>query len=594
MENRESAVEYSVQADISRPRFSWARVGAAVGVFVGLALVAGRFYQNNFDGLWSREAIDQAQIADQIASGAGYTTRFIRPFNVALVPRGLDYHTEINHAPIYPHVLAAAFKVRSISDQVAAWTSLAFLFATLVAAYFLGGILFDWRAGLLAASALGVNAAVLRIGTGGQQWTMAALWFTLLLIVLALHHRAQPNAGMWMCAARAFAAAVCTVLLYMTHHVLIFVALPAAIFFGVTGAWRKLSLIVYAAAAVLMSAPWAYRNYEYTGIPVLGVNAWDLMSNTSAYPGDALYRSTSAEPREIGTLLLFPIEHFSAFAQKLVDGSAQQISAMVAVFGFVVIGFALVSVLYRFRNPSANAVRGLMYGLLPAGVVSFALYSAGTDAVVIFAPVFAVFASAYFLLLLDARKLHAFYKRVLVGCFVLLSASQTIAPLFWAGLSHPTAASNKPAHDYARMLASRGVQYPIYADAPWIFAYRCKWMSAWVPLTDADFTAMSAVGFPLGVIILTPESDNYSTDEIWYVLHKVRMWREYIRDPKDAVRQILEMARGKIRDKSLPAKYIQRLKRQFAVSKSLDGFVPQPQDPLLPDDIQVFVREGAE
>jgi hypothetical protein len=116
-------------------------------------------------------------------------------------------------------------------------------------------------------------------------------------------------------------------------------------------------------------------------------------------------------------------------------------------------------------------------------------------------------------------------------------------------------------------------------------------MSAWVPTTDADFTAMSAVGFPLGVIMLTPESDNYSSDEIWYVLHKVRMWREYIRDPNDAVRQILEMARGKIKDKSLPAKYIQRLKRQFAVSKSLDGFVPQPQDPLLPDDIQVFVRQ---
>ena len=585
------AVQQSVQAGIKTPRVSWARVGAVIGVFVGLALVAGRFYQVNFDGIWSREAIDQAQIADQIASGAGYTTRFIRPFNAALIPQELDYHTEINHAPIYPHVLAAAFRLRSVSDQVVVWTSLAFLFAALAGAYLLGAILFDWRAGLLAASALGVNASVLRIGMGGEQWTMAALWFTALVIVLALHHRSQPDERVWASAARAAAAAVCTVLLYMTHHILVFAALPVAVYFGLTGPRRKLSLAVYIAAVFLMAAPWSYRNYQYTGFPILGVNAWDLMANTSAYPDDTLYRSTDPEFRRVSRPVLFPIEYFGAFAQKLLSGAGRMMSAAAGVFGFAVVGFLLVSTLYRFRSPSANAVRGLMYGMLPLGVICLALYSAPPDAVFVFAPVCAVFAAEYFMLLLDAKKLHVFYARVLIGCFVLLSAGRTIAPLFWAGADEPDVWKNKPAHDYCKMLAARNVRYPIYTDAPWISAYRCKWMSAWVPTTDADFTAMSAVGFPLGVIMLTPESDNYSSDEIWYVLHKVRMWREYIRDPNDAVRQILEMARGKIKDKSLPAKYIQRLKRQFAVSKSLDGFVPQPQDPLLPDDIQVFVRQ---
>ncbi|MCX8052391.1 MAG: hypothetical protein N3B12_01165 [Armatimonadetes bacterium] len=580
------------EAGIKTSRVPWAIVGAGFAVFIVLGLLLSRFYQTNFGVLWTREAVDLAQLAESIATGHGYTTRFIRPFNVGLVPHNLDFRAEINHAPAYPYFLAMAFKMRSISDQVAAWTSMAFVFATLLASCVLGRILFDWRVGFLAASVLGVNVRVLRIGIGGECWGMAALWFTLLLMILAIHHKSRDSASAKLRIACAALAALLTGLLYATHHVLIFVTLPVAVFFGLTGARKRLNLVTYLIATLLVTAPLAYRNFEYTGVPFLGVNAWDLMVNTTAYPGDTLYRSTDSANRGVLRIILFPFEQFSAFSHKLIAGFAEQLRSIVEVCGFAVIGFALVSVLYRFRNTSANAVRGLMYALLPFGMICVALFGMGRDATFIFAPVVAVFACAYFLLLLDAKKLHTFYSRVLIGCFVLLAASQSIAPFVWKESGVSNEFRNEPAHDYFTALAFRGVRSPLYTDVPWIAAYRYKNPAVWVPVTDADITTLSAAGLPLDAVILTQESDNYAHDEFWYVLRKVRIWREYLKDPGSAVRQILDLAAGKIKDKEVVDRYLRRVKRQFAVSQSLEGLELQPQDPLLPEDVLVFVRRS--
>ena len=593
VESTAGKVAEGVEVGIKAPRFSWARIAAGVGVFLVLGGVSVRFYQQSFDGLWDREAIDQAQVAAAVAGGQGFITRFVRPLNVELVPEGRTKVTELNHAPIYPYVLAAAFRLRSVSDQVVAWTSLAFLLATLVATCVLGRILFDWRTGLLAASALGVSAPILRAGMVGQQWTLAALWFALLMIAVALHHKAASDGRAMAGAVCAAVAAVCAALLYMTHHILVFLAIPVAAYFAVTGSWRKLHAAIFVVAMVVLIAPWSYRNALYTGFPVLGVNAWDLMAHSDAYPADTLYRSTDEGNCELSKVLLFPVERFSAFAHKLISGSSEMLSATVGVLGLGILAFLLVSVLYRFKNPSANAVRGLIYGVMPVAIVCFALYSVGTNAVIIFAPVAAVFSSAYLLLLLDARKLHAFFRRVLVGCFVLLMANQTIAPLMWRAAAEPNEGRNAVAHSYFSMISSRGARIAVYTDAPWIAAWRWRAWAAWLPTSDVDFLALTAMGFPLRVIILTPESENYAPDEIWYVLHKVRLWREYIKDANEGLKQILQAARVSPSDRTAAQKYIERLRREFAVSRSLEDFAGQPSDPLAPDDVQVLTREGS-
>ncbi|MDH7602997.1 MAG: hypothetical protein QHI38_12695, partial [Armatimonadota bacterium] len=201
-----------------------------------------------------------------------------------------------------------------------------------------------------------------------------------------------------------------------------------------------------------------------------------------------------------------------------------------------------------------------------------------------------VYAASYLLLLLEAKKLHPFYKRVLIGSFLFLAGYQTVPAVLWRTQADEDKL-NKPAHTYFSTLALRGMRVALYTDVPWIAAWRAHSWAAWIPASDADFDALDAIGFPRRVIVLTPESNKLPQDEIWYVLHRVKMWREYLSDPEAALKHVLEVAQVNPSDAPAVRRYIQRLKREYAVSAALEGFKPQPQDPLAPDDIQVFTRE---
>ena len=98
----------------------------------------------------------------------------------------------------------------------------------------------------------------------------------------------------------------------------------------------------------------------------------------------------------------------------------------------------------------------------------------------------------------------------------------------------------------------------------------------------------------MSIIVLTSEADNYSTDEVWYVLHRVRLWREYIKDPKEGVRQIVEAAGLQGETASDASKTLDRFSRKFRVSDTIKGFAAQREDPLSPDDLQILVRKEAQ
>ncbi len=75
------------------------------------------------------------------------------------------------------------------------------------------------------------------------------------------------------------------------------------------------------------------------------------------------------------------------------------------------------------------------------------------------------------------------------------------------------------------------------------------------------------------------------------MLHRVRLWREYMIDPNAGLKSIIQAAGLKTQYAKGAAKYLERLKRDFAVSQSIAGIKPHPTDPLAPDDIQIFTVE---
>ncbi len=73
-----------------------------------------------------------------------------------------------------------------------------------------------------------------------------------------------------------------------------------------------------------------------------------------------IYRSTDSANLSVLRPVLFPVEHFTSFAAKLMTGTSEVAQAMAVTLGLVALPLALVSALYKFRAPTANAVRGFV------------------------------------------------------------------------------------------------------------------------------------------------------------------------------------------------------------------------------------------
>jgi hypothetical protein len=258
-----------------------------------------------------------------------------------------------------------------------------------------------------------------------------------------------------------------------------------------------------------------------------------VMRDTSAFPGDTFARSAAGAERGVGAVVLFPMERFPSFAAKLVRGSAASAGSMAAMLGLAVLPFALVGALYRFKIPSVNAVRGFAYVTVLTLLAVFALFSTNSQCTVIFLPVFAVLASAYFYLLADAKNLHVVYYRALVGGLVLVSLWPALGASIWS--QPPASAANDPSAFFMRVATDKGM---VYTDAPWLLALRTDATGVWLPSTDSDCEILASKQMPLQMLCLTPEADNYPSDEVWYLLRHWRFWRDCIRDPESFVRLV--------------------------------------------------------
>jgi hypothetical protein len=584
----ESAPHSSVHVMMGR-RTPWTRIGLTLLLLVGLTVLQGIYYRRAFVPVTGRTATDMAQVARNIANGHGFVTNFVRPLNVTLKEGELTSVPELNSGPVYPYALSLLFRLKSPSDQVVDWTSLGFLSLTVIATFVLGAKLFDWKTGMVAAAALGLSAGALNAGLSGTAVTMTALEFTLLLIVVALHHQASAEGRRKAAIAWAALSGLLVAALYATNYIYAFAIVPVILYFVVTRPFGKWSTIVFLLAAIVLMAPLAYRNAQQTGFPVLGIRAWDLMVDTQKFPADTLIRSTDPTHRSPICPLMFPVENFPSFAQKLVDGCVKNLSALPSVLGLAALSAALVSVLYRFKKPAANAVRGLMYFMGPVMIAVFALYCESVDSVLIFAPVMTVFAANYFLLLVEAKRLHPFFGRALVAGFLLITAMQSAVTLVWRATDDPNkhpAAANK----FFTEAGSRGARALVYTDMPWMAAWRTTSPAVWLPIKDEDVQALESKGLRMHFIVLTPESANYSPDETWWMIHSVRLWRDYIQDPQRGLQEILTAMNKKAQDVPWAGQSLQRLKRRYPVSTTISGYVSKPQDPMSPDDIQVLMH----
>ncbi len=577
-----------------KERLPWSFTLGTIGVFIAIVLTLCTFYLRTFDGLHDRNAIDNAQIARNISEGRSFTTRFIRPLNIRHYHGTVNSFPELNHGPIYPYAVAGAFKLRSPSDQAVIWVTIAFALLTAGLTFALGSILFGRNVGLLASATFGLSYPVISTALGGGEWTLAGVFFTALALTVALHHHAasagRTRTGI-VCAAISGALVAA---LYMTNHVLVGLVVPFALYFAITWSGKKLYSIVFLACCAVFCAPWAVRNAMLTGVPVLGATLWDMLANTTAYPGDTVYRSTSAEILNPSSALLFALRNFAAFAGKLFTGTRDALFSVAGSCSWVAVAFAVTSVLYRFRSSSANAVRGTLYTAIAVFVVAAGLFSLPGSAAVIIAPAICVFGCAYFLLLVEAKKLHHYYSIGLIGAYVLIVAYPTFATIVWP--HEPSAPSQAEVlfanQNFGAQIVTKA---PLFTDIPWTAAWRTLGLGVWLPMSDDDVAVIASSGLPMSVVVLTPETDKLSDAEAWTLLRNSEVWQAYVSKPDKALKMLLgTLPEGFNKEIKEPEKLLDRFSRRYAISDSIRGFfkVPGVRDPFRHEDVQLFLRKG--
>jgi len=186
------------------------RVGLVV---LGVIVFTGLYNWRAFKNMSTQEAMDQAQLARNLAEGKGYKTLFVRPFSMNLVKstnekagRGVapgaapDYarvramHPDVSNPPVYPVVLAGLLKVLPINYTVS--TGLPFRYppelaigifnqilflGLIVTLFFLAKRLFDASVAWLSAIILFGTDLFWRFAASGLSTMLVMLIFAALL-----------------------------------------------------------------------------------------------------------------------------------------------------------------------------------------------------------------------------------------------------------------------------------------------------------------------------------------------------------------------------------------------------------------------------
>ena len=424
---------------------------------VGLTLLAIPLLYNwrAFRNLASQEAMDEAQLARNIARGKGYSTLFIRPFSIYLLKKraqekqmpGEDagrlkgMHPDLANPPLYPLALAALMKVVPFDYTIPArpkgfWGNNnrfwrykpdffiavfnQLLFFTVIALVFLlARRLFDAAVAWLSAVLLLGTELFWRFTVSGLSTMLLLLIFTGLVWCLVLLEREarEPERRQVSLLGLAVLVGILVGLGGLTRYAFGWLIIPVLIFLVLfSGPQRILVALVALVAFAAVMAPWLARNYNLSGAP-FGTAGFSVLETTFLFPENRLQRSLEPD--------LNRYQHLTIFWVKLVVNARQILQNDVPrLGGSWVSAFFLVGLLVGFRNPALRRLRiFLLLSLVVLGVVQALgrtqLSEESPDLnsenlLVLLAPFVLVYGVSLFFLLLDQIELQVLELRYLV------------------------------------------------------------------------------------------------------------------------------------------------------------------------------------
>lgn len=509
------------------------RIGMMLGLISGIGVL---YFMVHFKGLGTEQAMDHAQIARSLVAGEGFTTRYVRPLEIAVL-KGTgrqvgDRIPEIYNAPIFPLVEAAALfpfrtkldmkpsDILSKGDKVVAVFGILLMIVGVAVWYFVGAALFDRKIAMLGSGLLLVTDLMWQYAIAGLPQHLLIILFGLTTLCLVKARQEDEREGFplpWLAGAGLLLG-----LMSLTHGLTVFL-LPAVLafcFFGFHA--RVISLGVPAAVYALTVLPWLIHNLNACGNP-LGLSFYNALA------GAGVTEATVMRGDNPG------LSFGGGFATKLRDGLLDQAKNLWAYLGLNVTVMAFViSLMHPFRNPNTALWRWVALGMWGGAAVGMALYGvqkevSGNQLHVIFLPLCVLYGLAFLLVLWNRLNISFAPLRTVFLCLIFLLAG---APMLLTLIVGQKGRIQWPPYvpPIIGMLNSwYGPKEVLCSDMPWAVAWYANRKCLLLPETIRalnETSDYSVLGSPVVGLYLTPVTGNL--DFIALVKGPYKEWGQVI------------------------------------------------------------------
>ena len=497
------------------------KAGMFVALIIALVLI---FLFVHFKGFSEASAMDQAQIARNLADGRGFTTKNVTPLALDVLRKAerigvdnaqvdLERFPDIYQSPLVPWIHSFALRLTKGSwkmesqdliyagDRLIAFLGMVFMLLGVGVWYFVFRRLFDAKLAFYASLAVLVTDILWQFSMSGLPQPLLLLLFGCASLLTLHAEDAQARMAFVPMVAMLFGAGLTFGLMILAH------GLSAWIFIGwllyASFVFRPRGLMVLAAlgAALLVVAPWLVRNIQVCGNP-LGLAFFGAFNDGSAFTGYLR-----------GTEPISGLDLKGIFRR----GVTSQLGAMPAYFGINIAAMSFfLAILHRFRNENTSLFRwglALMWLMALIGMCFYRPQSEVSDNQlhILFLPVFTAYGFAFLLVLWGRWEFGQGLLRIVFIVGVIAACG---APLLMTLLAGPSGRVQWPPY-VPPFIAVMGDWFEedeiLASDMPWAVAWYANRNSLLLPLSVRDLNRMHdyrEFKQNLSGVYLTPISGN--------------------------------------------------------------------------------------
>lgn len=496
----------------------------------------------SYRGLDQPVAMDQAQIARNVAQGKGFQTQFLRPIEVVNAsamqreaPLNFEQFRDTNHAPLNICAVALALRLTGYDkfdehrmqeggsyiyegDRIVSATSTLFFLLAMVLTYILIARLFDEVVACSSVAFMALSELMLQYAVSGlpQPLMLCLMLATLHCLTTAIQshsHEASLKQLIFICLSY-----VGVTLLCLTGWLNIWCALGlilfCAFYFRPFGAYAVPGFIILALGLVL-----SVSNNSAVSGSILGNASYGIYN---CFGGGEEFVMRTTNPNQL------PLNS-SDFVIRLFGYAFSQFNTMYVNMGSIVVTpFFLLALINRYKSSTAEGIKWAVFCMWSFACIGMALYGVtsavdGAQICILFTPIFTAYGVTLVFNFLARLKLEgstfnqarglAIFLMVLIsaGPFLFRLPQEIYQGIWLSDRGRPNFPPYYPPALNINLVNASNPRDIIMTDQPWAVAWYANRKALWLPMSIDDLTeGLDPIFYKAGIdvqgILVTPSS----------------------------------------------------------------------------------------